>query len=150
MSRGFNPLLRFKQLGTLTTPWGSKTEQEPFHFGVDIANKSGTPIPAPTAGVVTKVDTGHPNFENSFGNTLEIQDPQGNTQQYHHLQDINVQPGQQVQPGQPVASIGKSGAVYSESGQDPSNLDFRVVTAYKKYKNPMLYLKEVSKNQYGQ
>jgi len=149
MARGFNPLLKFKQLGVLTTKFGQKTEQEAFHGGIDIAAPSSTPIPAPTNGVVTKVDLGHKNGENSYGNTVEIQDAQGNTQQYHHLQDALVQPGQQVQQGQEIAQIGRSGAVYSPSGGDPSNLDMRVVTAWKKYKNPLTYLKEVSKNQYG-
>jgi murein DD-endopeptidase MepM/ murein hydrolase activator NlpD len=149
MARGFNPLLKFKQLGTLTTPWGAKTEQEPFHFGIDIANVAGTPIPAPTQGVVTKVVTGIPHGANSFGNSIEIKDPQGNTQQYHHLQDALVQPGQQVQQGQEIGKIGDSGATYSPSNSSSANLDMRIVTAFGKYRNPLTYLKQVSKNNYG-
>ena len=146
MARGFNPLEKFKSLGRVTTPYGGKTEQEAFHPGIDIAAPSGTPIPAPTDGTVIKADTGHADGENSFGNTLEIRDPQGEVQQYHHLQDVMVRQGEQVAAGQTVATIGKSGAAYSPSGGDPSNLDMRIVSAYGKYRNPFTYLRSVSKN----
>ena len=149
MARGFNPLLKFKQLGKITTPFGGSTKQESFHPGVDIAGPSGDIIPAPTPGIVTKVITGIAPGANNFGNSVEVKDPEGNIQQYHHLQDVMVKQGQQVQASQPLATRGSSGATYSPSGGDPSNLDFRIVTAYGKYKNPMLYLKEVSKNNYG-
>ena len=143
--RGFNPLEQFKQLGTLTTKFGQPTDLEKFHGGIDIAAPSGTPIPAPTSGIVTKIDLGHKDGENSYGNTLEIKDPEGNIQQYHHLQGTNLQPGQQVQQGQEIAQIGKNGAVYSPSGGDPSSLDMRIVTAFGKYANPLTYLKNVSR-----
>jgi murein DD-endopeptidase MepM/ murein hydrolase activator NlpD len=140
--RGPNPQSRFKNLGlgTMTVPFGGKTEQEEFHPGVDFANKTGTPIPTLADGVVTKVDSGHSQGENNFGNTVEVRDNQGNTQQFHHLDQINVQNGQQVKKGQQVATMGKSGAVYSPTGEDPTNLDFRIVDAYGKYINPMGYL----------
>jgi murein DD-endopeptidase MepM/ murein hydrolase activator NlpD len=140
--RGPDPRKRFKNLslGVITTPFGGKTEQESFHPGVDIANSSGTPIHAPVSGTVVKSDGGHAPGENNFGNTVELKDAEGNTHQFHHLQKIGVQQGQQIQQGQPIATIGKSGAVYSPSGSDPSNLDYRIVTAYGKYRNPMTYL----------
>jgi murein DD-endopeptidase MepM/ murein hydrolase activator NlpD len=143
MSRGFNPQKKFKTLGlgVLTTPFGAKTREESFHPGVDIANQIGTKIPSPVDGIVTKTDGGHSQGENNFGNTLEIKDAEGNTHQFHHLQNINVAPGQQVQKGQPAATMGNSGSVYSPSGQgDGTHLDYRIVTEYGKYKNPMLYL----------
>lgn len=139
--RGPDPRKRFTNLGAITTPFGGKTEQENFHPGIDIANSSGTPIRAPVDGIVTKADSGHMDGENSFGNTVELKDASGQTHQFHHLQDILLKQGQQVKKGTPIATIGKSGAVYSPSGGDPSNLDYRIVTAYGKYKNPLTYVK---------
>ena len=143
--RGPNPLERFKNLnlGVITVPYGGTTNQEKFHPGVDIANSEGTPIHAPVSGVVTKVDGGHVQGENDFGNTLEIKDSQGNTHQFHHLQNMMAKPGQKIQEGQPVATLGKSGAVYSPSGSDPSNLDYRIVSAFGQYKNPFNYIRKL-------
>jgi len=140
--RQFNPLKKFNNLGNITVGWGGKTAQEDFHPGVDIANKMGTPIPAFEGGTVVKADGGHVQGENNFGNTVEIKDPQGNVHQYHHLQNVNVRPGQQVKEGQPVATLGNSGATYSQSGKgDGANLDYRIVSRFGRYKNPMTYLR---------
>ena len=142
--RQFNPLKKFKNLGNVTVGYGDKTEQEQFHPGIDIANEQGTPIPAFADGVVTKTDGGHVQGENNFGNTVEIKDSQGSTHQYHHLQNINVSPGERVRQGQAVATMGNSGATYSSGGQgDGTNLDFRIVSAFGKYKHPLIYLKNL-------
>lgn len=140
--RGINPLEKFKNLslGTLTVPYGGHTEQEPVHPGVDIANSSGTPIHTPVDGVVTKIDNGHMQGENNFGNTLEIKDSEGKVHQFHHLQNILANLGQLVKKGQPVATLGKTGATYSPTGGDPSNLDYRIVNAYNEYINPTPYI----------
>lgn len=141
--RGINPQQRFKNigLGVMTVPFGGQTQQEQFHPAVDFANEKGTPIPATTDGMVTKVDNGHVQGENNFGNTVEFRDAEGNTHQYHHLQNIGVKPGQIVKKGQNVATMGNTGATYSASGQgDGTNLDYRIVSAYGKYRNPMTYL----------
>ena len=148
MARGQNPQIIFKNLGRITAGYGDKTDEEKFHGGVDVANVQGTPIPAMTNGVVTKVEGGHKPGDNNFGNTVEIRDNNFNTQQYHHLKDINVQEGQQVQPGQQVATMGATGATYSPSGLgDGTHLDFRIVSKYNQYINPMTYLKKVGSSQ---
>ncbi|MFA5696355.1 MAG: M23 family metallopeptidase [Bacilli bacterium] len=141
--RGPNPQQRFKNLslGNLTVPFGGKTEQENFHPGVDIANSEGTPIHSPVDGVIVKEDSGHSQGENNYGNTLELKDASGNTHQFHHLQSILAKPGQKISKGQSVATLGKSGATYSPTGGDPSNLDYRIVNAYSKYINPTPYIK---------
>ena len=139
--RGPNPQGRFKNLGVITVPFGAKTREENFHPGVDFANNKGTPIPSPINGIVTKVDGGHVKGENNFGNTVEIKDEEGNVHQFHHLQKIGVKPGQQVQQGQPVMTMGNSGATYSPSGKgDGTCLDYRIVDAYGKYLNPTNYI----------
>lgn len=130
------PINLLRKIGNLTTPFGGQTRGEAFHKGVDIANKSGTNIPAITPGVVTSVGTSN----NGLGNIMTVKAPNGDTQQFAHLQKALVRPGQKVAPGQTIAKMGATGNVYSESGNDPSHLDLRIVSMYGKYKNPYLYL----------
>lgn len=141
--RGPNPNEKFVRLGKITVGFGDQTEQEQFHPGVDVAAASGTPIHAPVDGVVTKAEGGHAQGENNFGNTVELKDANGDTHQFHHLQNILAKPGTPVKQGQPVATLGASGATYSPSGGDPSNLDYRIVTAYGRYRNPLTYVRNL-------
>jgi murein DD-endopeptidase MepM/ murein hydrolase activator NlpD len=139
--RGPNPKNIFKNLGVMTVQYGQPTSMEQAHQGVDFANDQGTPIPSSADGVVTKVDEGHVQGENNFGNTVEIRDKDGNTHQFHHLQNIGVQQGQQVATGNEIATMGNTGATYSKSGKgDGTHLDYRIVDAYGRYMNPMMYL----------
>lgn len=132
---------QFANLSKITTPFGAATQQEGFHPGIDIANKLGTKIPAFAGGTVTNVDMGHPHGENSFGNSVTITDADGNKHRYSHLNKGYVKVGQQVPRGAPIGEMGNSGAAYSASGLgDGTNLDYRIFTAYGKYKNPMTYL----------
>jgi murein DD-endopeptidase MepM/ murein hydrolase activator NlpD len=142
--RGINPLQKYNKLGKLTVPFGGQTKQEAFHPGVDFANEKGTPIPSTVQGMVVKAEGGHTQGENNFGNTVEVKDINGDVHQFHHLDSVNVQPGDQVKPGQQIATMGNSGATYSQSGLgDGTHLDYRIVNAYGKYKNPMTYLKNL-------
>lgn len=137
------PQERFVRLGKITTPYGGKTTQEKFHPGVDIANANGTPIKAPVSGTVEKVVTGIQDGANNFGNTLVIEDGKGNIHEFHHLSAILAKPGQTVKQGQVVMKMGASGAAYSPSNGDASNLDYRIVNAHRKYINPEPYLKNL-------
>ena len=130
------------KLGAITTPYGGDTTQEIGSPGVDIANKTGTPIPTTTKGVVTDVSYGHKQGENNYGNYVIVTDPQGNKHRYSHLNRGYVQIGQGVKAGEKIGEMGKSGATYSPSGGDPTNLDYRIVDKYGKYRNPMTYLKK--------
>lgn len=136
-----------KQLGKMTTPYGGKTAYENFHPGVDIANKEGTSVPSFVDGTVVKTDTGHKPGENNYGNSVTIQDAQGDMHKYSHLRRAYVTPGQRVHSGQQIAQMGSSGSAYSPSGGDPSHLDYRVVSAFGRYKNPMQYIDRM--NHYG-
>jgi murein DD-endopeptidase MepM/ murein hydrolase activator NlpD len=127
---------QLSKLGNLTTPFGAKTEQEAFHPGVDIANKKGTPIPAFAGGVVQHVIDGRQPGENNFGNSVIVKDKQGLTHRYSHLANVGVRPGQQVSDGQHIGTMGDSGAAYSPTGGDASNLDYRIMNAYGQYVDP--------------
>jgi|3_EtaG_2_1085321.scaffolds.fasta_scaffold33938_2 murein DD-endopeptidase MepM/ murein hydrolase activator NlpD len=126
-----------KKLGTITTPYGGNTRGEAVHPGVDIANKEGTPVPALADGVITAVEP----KDNGMGNTVTLQDSNGDTHQYGHLRNSIVKAGQRVRRGEQIAAMGQSGNSYSPSGGDPSHLDIRIVSAYGKWKNPMTYVK---------
>jgi murein DD-endopeptidase MepM/ murein hydrolase activator NlpD len=122
--------------GKITTPYGGQTRGERFHPGIDIANKSGTPIPAFADGVITGVGAKN----DGAGNVVTLKDKEGNSHQYSHLQGALATVGQKVKKGQPIAKMGKSGNSYSPSGGDPTHLDLRIVNAYGRYQNPMTYL----------
>lgn len=128
--------LPFTNLGNITTPFGGQTTQESFHPGVDIANAKGTPIPAFAGGKVLATIRGRRPGDNNFGNSVVIQDNQGLTHRYSHLANVNVAPGQEVKNGQNVGTMGDSGATYSPSGGDPSNLDYRIMDAYGRFLDP--------------
>ncbi len=130
------------QLGNVTTPYGGKTAWESFHPGIDIANKKGTTIPSPVNGVVEKVVAGKQNGDAGYGNSVTVKDANGDRHQLGHLDKPLARPGQSVQAGRPVGTMGNTGSAYSLSGKgDGTHLDYRIVSAYGKYKNPMLYLR---------
>ena len=139
--RGPNPQQRFTNLGVITVPYGGKTKEEAVHPAIDVANNIGTPIPATVDGVVTKVDGGHVQGENNFGNSVTIKDADGNSHEFHHLANIGAKQGQRVNRGQQVATMGNTGATYSQSGNgDGTHLDYRIVDAYGRSKDPTPYL----------
>jgi len=128
---------KLKNIGNLTTPYLGRTKDEAQHKGIDIANRSGTPIPAFASGVVASVGP----TNNGMGNMVTLKDEGGNIHQYGHLQSAIVKPGTIVKKGQTIAKMGKSGNSYSPSGGDPTHLDVRISDAYGRFKNPMSYLK---------
>lgn len=131
-------------LGRITTPYGGDTRYEAFHPGVDIANHKGTPIKAPVDGVVVHAVAGKTQGDASYGNSVMIKDAEGNHHNFGHLDQTMVRPGQTVKQGNPVGTMGNTGAAYSPSGNgDGTHLDYRVVAAYGRYKNPQPYLNKL-------
>ena len=132
-------------LGKVTVPFGGKTAYENFHPAVDIANVRGTPIAAPVSGRVIDAVGGKVQGDSGFGNTVTIQDQQGNKHQFNHLNKLAVQKGQQIREGNPIGEMGNSGSAYSPSGKgDGTHLDYRLVSAFGKYKNPDIYLSKLN------
>jgi len=124
-----------KKIGNVTTPFNGQTKDEAVHPGLDIANKTGTPIPALANGTVVAEGP----VDNGMGNVVTLKDDQGNTHTYSHLSQFSVKPGTRVKKGQTIAKMGKSGNSYSPSGGDPSHLDVRISDAYGRWIDPMLY-----------
>lgn len=77
------------------------------HFGLDIANKTGTPVWAPLAGKVVMAD---PDLYYS-GGTVIIDHGYGITSTYIHLNKIHVNVGDKVKVGDHFADIGATGRV---------------------------------------
>ncbi len=75
------------------------------HYGMDIANKTGTPVVAPANGVVRLAE---PNLYYS-GGTIIIDHGLGLTSTYLHLSQLNVRPGQKVHQGEKIGEIGATG-----------------------------------------
>ncbi len=101
------PLLQPVQ-GRVSSPFGLRRyfngQPRSPHKGLDIAAPQGTPVLSAADGQV--VNTGDYFFS---GLTIFIDHGQGVVTMYGHLHDIHVQPGESVQRGQPIGSVGKTG-----------------------------------------
>ncbi len=77
------------------------------HGGLDFIAPRGTPVLAVAAGQVllSGSDSLHPNL----GNVVLIDHGGGYQSMYAHLDAVTVQPGQQLQAGQSVGTLGNSG-----------------------------------------
>ena len=80
------------------------TGKSAYHEGVDIANKLGAPINAMAAGVVT-----HAGVKDGYGLTVEINHGRGQSTRYAHAKEVLVKPGDKVERGQAIATVGSSG-----------------------------------------
>jgi murein DD-endopeptidase MepM/ murein hydrolase activator NlpD len=87
--------------GMRESPWTKKRE---FHSGVDIANRTGTPVQAPGAAVVHRV--GH---SGANGKHIILDHGQGITTHYGHLSKIKVKKGERVDKNQTIGNIGSTG-----------------------------------------
>ena len=86
------------------------------HFGVDIANSTGTPVVAPAGGVVRLAE------EDLYysGGTIIIDHGQGLQSTFLHMASVEVAPNQRVEQGERIGSIGATGRVTG------AHLDWRV------------------------
>ncbi|GLS84349.1 M23 family metallopeptidase [Paraferrimonas haliotis] len=77
------------------------------HFGVDVANPTGSPVVAPANGVVTVADA------DMFysGGTIIIDHGYGVSSSYLHLSKLSVEVGEEVSAGDKIGEIGATGRV---------------------------------------
>ena len=112
--------------GTITSVYGPRWGS--FHYGLDIAAPSGTPIAAARSGTVIRAG-----WQSGYGNAVEISHGGGVSTHYGHLSSIAVSEGQQVNQGEMIGRVGSTG---NSTGP---HLDFEVRVNGSKV-NPAPYL----------
>ncbi|MDA8060462.1 MAG: M23 family metallopeptidase [Nitrospiraceae bacterium] len=94
--------------GWVTSPFGSRKSLlgtgEEFHPGIDIAQKVGALVQAPSDAMV--VQTG---FASDYGRFVMLFHGQGLTSIYAHLGKIDVHEGEMIRRGHIIGTVGLSG-----------------------------------------
>ncbi|WP_204103875.1 MULTISPECIES: M23 family metallopeptidase [Spirulina sp. CCY15215] len=90
----------------LTYGWHSQkgTEENEFHNGIDLLAPVGTSVLAAEAGIIAFADR-----QGNYGNLAVINHEGGRQTRYAHLDTLNVVPGQEVQAGAILGTVGTSG-----------------------------------------
>ena len=124
-------------LGNITTRFGEPTKDTAAHEGTDIAAPENTPVPQMgSSGVVEAVT---PNA-GDYGNTVAVRNDDGTKEYYSHLHQMMVRPGQRVQQGQVVGTMGHTGNTWSPTGGPPDHLHLTVKDSQGNLIDPQRYL----------
>lgn len=107
--------------------FGQQVDMEGIHKGLDLQAVQGTPAVSPVTGVVVAVQ----NKPEGLGQQVLIKDAQGQIHTLSHMDTINVQPMDQVRAGQPVGTVGSTGA-----GSTGPHMDYRVQGGQGEYRDP--------------
>ncbi len=95
--------------GRLTSDYGYRispiTGKRHFHYGIDIANRTGTPIVAVANGYVAYTEKNNP----SLGQVIILKHPQGFQSLYGHLSKIHVKRGDRITRGHVLGLVGNTG-----------------------------------------
>jgi LysM repeat protein len=102
-------LIIYPTKGRLTSPYGYRSDPftglRRFHYGIDIANGTGTAIIAAMDGVVLSVE----NRPAGYGRYVVIKHDRGYQTLYGHMNTISVREGQRVRQGQSLGTMGNTG-----------------------------------------
>lgn len=90
--------------GVVSSGWGYRTSFEKFHYGLDIAAVTGTPIKAVMAGTVT-----FSGWKAGYGYCVFIDHGNGLQTAYGHASKLYVKKGQPVLQNQKIAAVGSTG-----------------------------------------
>jgi len=94
--------------GELSSPFGYRvhpiTKKTGFHYGVDVAAETGTPIHAALSGTVTRAA-----YSDAYGNFIEMQHAGGIKSLYGHCDQLNVEEGAVIRRGEVIALVGDTG-----------------------------------------
>lgn len=80
------------------------TGERRFHSGMDFAGRPGSDIRAAGGGIV--VFAGR---RNAYGRMVEIEHGGGLRTRYAHNDELLVEPGQRIEPGETIARMGRTG-----------------------------------------
>jgi murein DD-endopeptidase MepM/ murein hydrolase activator NlpD len=90
--------------GVVTSGWGYRTRFEKFHYGLDIAAQTGTPIKAVMSGVVEFAG-----WKSGYGYCVFLDHGNGVKTAYGHASKLYVKKGQTVTQGKTIAAVGSTG-----------------------------------------
>lgn len=94
--------------GTYSSPFGYRkdpiTGRSKLHNGIDISNKTGTPIYAAGTGIVT-----YSSYDGNFGNVMIIDHGHGYESVYAHCKTLLYSPGDEVTKGEQIGTMGTTG-----------------------------------------
>lgn len=96
------PKLSLPTIGILTSPFGPRWGT--FHYGVDLANVTNTPIMSVLDGTV--IDAGP---AQGYGQWVRVKHDDGSVSVYGHVESIYVAVGQAVRAGEVIAGMGNRG-----------------------------------------
>jgi len=91
------------------------------HGGYDIDGKIGDSIFAPVSGTIVASEKAA-----GWGNTIVIEDVQGNRWRMAHFNTLGAKVGDSVSSGQVIGTLGNSGTVFSGGEGDGSHLHLEV------------------------
>lgn len=103
------PEIRPVKGGKITSPFGilRKTpylKKKTWHSGIDIAVPDGTPVVAPTDGIVLKAEE-----RTDWGNLILIKHDDKYETYFAHMKDLSVKEGDHVTEGQVIGHAGSTG-----------------------------------------
>ena len=81
------------------------TKEETFHYGIDFATQTGTPVVATANGVVTRVVF----LKGTYGKLIEIDHGNSYVTRYAQLNNFAVEEGDMVKQGDVIGYVGQSG-----------------------------------------
>lgn len=96
------PALSWPLTGPITSGFGPRWGR--WHRGIDLAAPAGTPVRAAASGQVSGVG-----WTEDYGRTVEINHGGGTSSFYAHLSRVLVEPGQRVERGTIVSTVGRTG-----------------------------------------
>jgi len=104
VSRGLNyrMILNWPIIGQITSYFGWR--RPGYHYGLDIAGKSGDPIQAAAAGVVAFAG-----WKGNYGKAVVIEHGDGRQTLYGHMQRTLVRVGESVTRGEIIGRVGSTG-----------------------------------------
>lgn len=122
----------YPAFGRLSSGYGYRRHpisgKRDFHQGIDISNRSGTPIYATADGEVIYVGRKY-----KMGKYIKIRHSYGFDTLYGHLSEYSVRKGQKVSKGDIIGRMGSTG---ESTGP---HLHYEVIR-YKRHRNPVKYL----------
>ena len=108
IENGFTDFAR--SLGTVTQDFSTPANYiagRSTHGGYDIAGKENAPIPAFIGGKVISVEKSK--GKTGWGNSVVVQDAQGNKHRYAHMSGVNVKVGDEIGTGDVLGGMGNTG-----------------------------------------